>query len=146
MKLPSIQEIIHGAVWTLRRFPLVLVVATAGTFAALVLIENEATGGADWAFRVLFAALLGVPMVIGVILMGEKRRWPPGRTLGLQLAGLALLVVYALTLPANLANAPNVHVIRQFMLVVGMHLFVAVAPWLGRGEMNGFWQFNKTLF
>jgi hypothetical protein len=39
-----------------------------------------------------------------------------------------------------------VHVIRQFMLVVGMHLFVAVAPWLGRGEMNGFWQFNKTLF
>lgn len=146
MKLPSIQEILHGAVWTLRRFPLVLVVAMAGTIAALVLIEYEATGGADGAFRVLYAALLGVPMLIGIILMGEKRRWSMTLKLGLQLAGLTMLAVYAWTLPGNLSHAPNVHVIRQFMLAVGVHLFVAVAPWLGRGETNGFWQYNKTLF
>jgi hypothetical protein len=27
-----------------------------------------------------------------------------------------------------------------------MHLFVAIAPWLGRGEINGFWHFNKSMF
>lgn len=146
MKLPSLQQIADASMRTLRRFPFVLVVAAAGTAAAVIIIEHEATAESNAAFRVLFAALLGVPMLIGLTLLAEKRRWKRAAALGTQGIGVALLAVYAWTLPDHIASAPAMHVIRLLILIAGMHLFVAVAPWLGRGEVNGFWQFNKTLF
>ncbi len=146
MKLSSIQQIVHESLRTLRRFPFVLAVAAAGTVAAIVIVEYEATSESDAAFRVLFAALVGVAFLIGLALLAERRRWKQPVAMGLQAAGVVLLAAYALTLPAHLSSGPAIHVIRLLMLMTGMHLFVAVAPWLGRGEVNGFWQFNKTLF
>jgi hypothetical protein len=146
MKLPSLQQIVHESLRTLRRFPFVLAVAAAGTVAAIVIIEHEAKSESDAAFRVLFAALLGVAFLIGLALLAEKRRWKRPLTMGLQAAGIVLLAVYAWSLPEHIVSAPAMHVIRLLMLMAGFHLFVAVAPWLGRGEANGFWQFNKTLF
>lgn len=146
MKLPSIQEIIRGAVSTVRRFPFVLAVAAIGTAAAMYSIEYEATAETSEALRVLFTSLLGGPMLIGLALLAEKRRWSRRTAMALQAGGFVLLVLYAWTLPGNLATAPQSHIVRVMMHIVGMHLFVAIAPWMGRGEINGFWQFNKTLF
>ncbi len=146
MKLPSLQQIADESIQTLRRFPFVLAIAAAGTVAAIVLVENEAAAEPAETLRVLFAALLGGPLLIGLVLIAEKRRWGSVVRMILQSAGIILIAVYGWSLPEHIANAPELHAIRLLMLAVGLHLFVAVAPWLGRGEINGFWQFNKTLF
>ncbi|PLX28427.1 MAG: hypothetical protein C0600_09745 [Ignavibacteria bacterium] len=145
MRLPSIEQITRDAGQALRRFPFVLAVAAIGTLAALVLAENQSDFDNPWAFRVLFAAILGVPLLIGLKLFLEKRRSAALTAMMLQSTAIAALVVYAFTLPSQIPAAPAFHIARMFMLAVALHLFVAVAPWLGRGQANGFWQFNKAL-
>jgi len=146
MKLPSLQQILSDAMDTLRRFPFVLAVAAAGTVSAIVLIEHHGSGEFPDGLRVLYAALLGIPFLTGLALLAEKRRWETVPRTVLQAVGVLLLALYAWTLPSNIEIAPEMHAIRLLMLAVGMHLFVAVAPWLRKGEVNGFWQYNKTLF
>ncbi|MBL0177245.1 MAG: DUF4153 domain-containing protein [Ignavibacteria bacterium] len=146
MKLPSLQQIAQDAVLTFKRFPLVLLVAAMGTLASLWLADQNAPSDAPFAFRLLFTSLLGIPLLIGTALLIEKRRWNTRSGYGLNAAALLLLVAYCWSLPSDLAIAPNMHAIRLLMLAVGLHLFVAVAPYLGRGESNGFWQYNRTLF
>ncbi len=146
MKFPSFEQIAHVSARTLRRFPVVLAVAVVGVAAALVLAESEAAVPPNAAFQVLAAALAGIPLLIGLALLSEKREWSAGRSLALQALGLLLLAAYAWSLPENIVTAPEMHAIRFALLAVGLHLFVAVAPWLDRGEENAFWQFNKTLF
>jgi hypothetical protein len=146
MKLPSIQQIAQDAVVTFRRFPFVLLVAAAGTVAALWLVEHEALSDAPAAWNVLFAALLGIPLLTGAALFIEKHRVGRGTGYAVHGAALLLLAAYAWSLPSDIGIAPSMHAIRLFMLAVGLHLFVAIAPFTGRGEHNGFWHYNKTLF
>ncbi|MCZ7558088.1 MAG: DUF4153 domain-containing protein [Bacteroidia bacterium] len=146
MKFPSFEQITHEALRTLRRFPFVLLAASTGTVMALLLANSEAQPEPLWAFRVLLVAVLAVPFLTGLTLLAEKQRWSRGTSSGTQIGALILLAGYALTLPDNLPIAPQLHIIRFFMLAVALHLFVAIAPWLRRGQVNGFWHFNKTLF
>ncbi|MBN1448925.1 MAG: DUF4153 domain-containing protein, partial [Bacteroidetes bacterium] len=146
MKLPSLQQITEASLRSLGRFPFVLTVATAGTIAAIMTVEAEANGEMTSAFRVLFAALTGVPFLIGLKLLAEKRSWSTAVDVSVQICALLLLAAYAWSLPAYIPAAPAVHVIRLLLIVAGMHLFVAAAPWTGRGTINGFWHYNKILF
>jgi len=131
---------------TLRRFPYVLAIAALGTIVSIVIVEQERHGHQASAYPVLFAALLGVPFLVALKLFAEKRRWSIMRITGLQLTGVILLAAYAWSLPVDTPAAPAIHMIRFLMLVTGMHLLVAVSPWLGRGQENGFWHFNRILF
>jgi hypothetical protein len=146
MKFPSFAQITYDALRTLRRFPFVLLTAATGTAAALLLANSEPQPEPAWAFRVLLPAMLGIPLLTGLTLLAEKQGWDRNRSTLMQIGGIALLCGYAFALPANLSIAPQLHIIRFFMLAVGLHLFVAAAPWLQRGQVNGFWHFNKTLF
>ena len=117
-----------------------------GTIVSVVIIEQEAHAQQTSAYPVLFAALLGVPLLIALKLFAEKRRWSIARTSLLQGAGVLLLIGYAWSLPVDTPGAPAMHMIRFLLLAGGMHLLVAVAPWLGRGQVNGFWHYNRMLF
>ncbi|MBN2089935.1 DUF4153 domain-containing protein, partial [candidate division KSB1 bacterium] len=145
MKLPSIHQILAGAGQSFARFPLVLISAICGTAVVILLIDYEGPAEASFLFQVLFAAILGIPLLLGLALVAEKRKWSRWPSLGLQLAGIVLLLLYALTVPPHLPNAPAFHTIRLFILILGLIFFVSVAPFLGRNELNGFWQYNKTL-
>lgn len=145
MKLPSIQQAYLEAVRTARRFPLVLICSLAGVVAALVLLETNAQGKPSAAYSILPAAGLGLPLMTALALAGEKHKWSRSVSWGVQLFGLLLLVAYAFTLPTNLPNEPARHLIRFMLLAVGLILFTMTAPYLKRGEVNGFWQYNKTL-
>ena len=146
MKLPSINQILQGALRTFFRFPLVLCSALAGTIAALILMDYEGPEGPTVLFNILFAAILGIPFLLGLTLVAEKRTWGRARSLGMQLAGVVLLVGYAFTVPSTLSSGPSFHLQRLLVLSLAMHLFVSVGPFLGSGAHNGFWQYNKTLF
>jgi len=146
MKLPSVTQIVLAARATMARFPLVILTAFAGTVAILILIDYEGPPGPTFLVQVLFAAVLGIPLLTGLVLLAEKMKWSGAVALGAQIVGLILLAAYATTVPQVLTDIPAIHVIRLLILSVALHLFVAVAPYVGPGEIEEFWSYNKTLF
>jgi hypothetical protein len=146
MKLPSIHQIADEAGHSLARFPLVLINAAVGTAAAIMLIDYEGPAGASVLFKLMFAAILGIPLLFGLSQFAEKKKWKKLPSIGLQGLGILGLVLYALTVPSFMPNAPGLHTIRLLVLAIGLTFFVSVAPFFGRNELNGFWHYNKTLF
>lgn len=127
---------------TSRRFTIPLLWAVVGTVAALILVEVDSSSALR---RLVMASVLGLPLSIALTLAGERS----GRTARFVLAaaGVVVPLVYLLTLPRTIGDAsPEFHFIRFVMLVVAAHLAVSFAPYLRRGERNGFWHFNKSLF
>ena len=145
MKLPSIQQVFQESARTFQRFPIVLIDAALGTLAALILVDHEPPAQATMWFNLLFASILGLPLLLALALGAEKRRWGKTKTFALQGLGVVLLVIYAFTVPTHLMNAPAIHLLRLLILVVGLIFFLAIFPFAWPGEVNGFWQYNKTL-
>lgn len=145
MKLPSIRQIVDAAGRSFLRFPLVILNAALGTGVALVLIDHEGPPEPTVLFSILLATVLGIPLLTAVALVAETNRWGKPASLGALSLSVLLLAAYAATIPADLDGAPQIHMLRQVILTVGLLLFVAFAPFGWRGGQNGFWQFNKSL-
>ena len=145
MKLPSFELVLQGAFRTFLRFPFVLSSALLGTVSALILVDHEGPERATVLFNILFASILGIPLLFGLTIVAEKRAWGRWRSLGAQALGIALLVGYAFTVPTTLSAGPAFHMQRLLVLLIALHLFVSVGPFLSAGEQNGFWPYNKTL-
>ena len=139
------QQVMSDASRTFRRFPFVLADAAAGTIAALILLDHEGPPAATILFKILFAAILGIPFLTTIALTAEKRKWGRGISVTTQLVGVLLLAAYSITVPSDLNNAPNIHLFRLLMISAGLGFLVTFAPFSHRGEMNGFWHYNKTL-
>ncbi len=91
------------------------------------------------------ACLLGLPLSIALTLAGE--RFGPTARVITSAAGIIVPLLYLFTLPTTLGpSAPTYHYIRFGLLVAAAHLAVSFAPYLRRGQRNGFWHFNKSLF
>ena len=146
MRLPSVQQTLEEAARTFQRFPLVLLDAIIGTAAGLLLMDAEMPQGPTVLYRILFAAILGIPLLTSVSLMSEKGRWGRGAAITGQLAAVLLLVAYAFSVPTDLPSSPSIYYARFFTFAVALVLFAAFAPFLRTGEVGAFWQFNKSLF
>ncbi|HEV8200039.1 MAG TPA: DUF4153 domain-containing protein, partial [Candidatus Polarisedimenticolia bacterium] len=70
---------------------------------------------------------------------------PPTRVLSIAavLGGVAILAAYRWALGRGAGESAF---LRYLQVMLAVDLFVAIAPFLGRGEANGFWQFNRRLF
>jgi hypothetical protein len=146
MKLPSMQRISRSTLETAFRFPLPLAASFIGTAAAVIIVGHKGPAQPTPLWGLLFGGILGLPLFTGVTLYAERRQWNSVTKWIMQLVPVVLVVAYALTVPAELTEAPARHTIRLLMLAFASHLFVAVAPFCMKGQVNGFWQYNKTLF
>ena len=144
MKLPSIRQACLDARRAAERFPFVLFCALAGTIAALILIDSEPKRSVG--YPILFAAVLGLPLLTAAALFAEKRKWSPGLSLCGQLLGLLLLVGYAFSVPTVFPPEQAAFFMRFGLLAAGLVLLAMIAPYMKKGESNGFWQYNKSLF
>jgi hypothetical protein len=144
MKLPSISQVYLEVRRAARRFPFVLFCALALVITALILIETEPKQSVG--FPVLFSAMLGLPLMAALALCAEKRKLSPGLSVSTQLLGVLLLVAYGFSVPTSFPHAQVDFFMRFGLLAAGLVLLVMIAPYLKKGEMNGFWQYNKTLF
>jgi len=66
--------------------------------------------------------------------------------MGSQLLACCWLVGYGFSVPTSFPHEPAAFLIRFALLAAGLVLLVMIAPYLKKGEVNGFWQYNKTLF
>jgi hypothetical protein len=145
MRIPSVQKISRDVSETSVRFPLPLISAVAGTIAALILMDHEGPARPTVLWNILFSGVLGIPLLTGTSLFVEKTKSTTSVGWSVKIAALLLLIAYACIVPSDLSEAPGMHGIRLLLLALSAHLFVAFAPFITGNDINGFWQYNKTL-
>jgi hypothetical protein len=146
MQLPAIERLFDEAITTLKRFAWVLLFAAIGTFIGYALINREGHSGSEDLLLGLMPCFLGLPFLVAVRTWCDRKAYSWELTEGLQLGASLLMLGYYLTLPAHVDDLTPVQGYQFAALWLFFHLLVAVAPFIGQHEANGFWQFNKTLF
>lgn len=148
MKLPSFQYLLQESAATLKRFPFVIINAVIGTSIAVYLIDlpYDQLDTHPALIKWCMVTGLGIALFTALAVWAEKKKLTSMVRLVVQGMGVLILVAYYFWLPATLEDAPMIHFIRYCLFAIGLHLLVAFAPFTGKGEINGFWQYNKVLF
>ncbi len=146
MKLPSMRMAIQDARDTFVRFPAIICNAILGTAVAVILVDHEGSGEPSILFSILFATILGIPLLFSLAVYAERKnvRWP--RVLGFQAIGILLLVVYAATVPQDLTFAPTAVPGRFFLFGAALSFLMMFIPSANDTPEQTFWHFNWQFF
>ena len=145
MKFPSLKNLAEGAANTIKRYPFEVLFALAGTIAGTAQVElshlNRVNEG--WCVRILMMANLGLLLSLSATLYTQSVGIPTGkrRIIKWVAAIFAVSLIFIIDPSAREADYT-----RFFLMSLAFHLLVAFAAFTGRGQIQGFWQFNKTLF
>ena len=145
MKIPSIHQVVLDGRQSFARFPLVLINAMMGTVVTILLIEHEGPPAASVLFNIVYAALLGIPLLLAIALLIERRQWPVQYAIVAQILGTALLVAYGVTTPSYLNDIPLCQLDRFLLFFAAAHCLVVSLPFSGGTGQNGMWRFAMAL-
>ena len=149
LKIPTINTLIGGAFATIKRFPLTVLCAVAAACILIYMTHDEWRFGKESIYynliKVLMCCELGLPLFMGFALLSEMRKQSLIQKWVLQFIALALITIYFFTI-GDIDSFKIVYVARYILFLITVHLFVSFAPFLVFGQLNGFWQYNKTLF
>ena len=143
MKFYSIELIIHQAAKAFRRFPMALTCAILSATLLIYMVDEDT----DFKDNVhLFYALqtlwLGMVAYLGLSVFSERYTMRTTTVIMLNMAVAALMVYYFYAQP-EFYTVKSVS--RFIILLIAAHLGVSFAPFLVNTEVNGFWQYNKSL-
>ena len=139
-KLPPVRRLLSDGWAAAQRFPeAVLCGLVAGTAGAAGI---DAADERFW-FRICFAATLGLPLFVTLVLTGERRGWTGAWRWAARAGGAALLVAWW---AASGGWQMNIIPVRFVHTALTLHLAAASLPYLGAREPWGFWQYNRALF
>lgn len=145
MKFLSLKTLRENAFHSLLRFPLALLFAFGGTIVSVIMV-GASSSDLEGLGRVLLTCFLGLPCLLGCHLYAE-RTTSKFQKLLLPIVGLIAVAIY------GFCFAPVAGIFRDvktsiifFVLNICMHLWVALAPYMGKKELLGFWRFNEVLF
>jgi hypothetical protein len=145
MRFPSIKTLTEGFLSTLKRYPFELLFALAGTIAGTIEVELKHLNRIDegWLVRLVMTANLGLLLSLSATLFTQSREMSKRNSFLIKLGAaiFASSLIFIIDPTAREADY-----IRFFLLSLAFHLLVAFAAFTGKGQVNGFWQFNKTLF
>ncbi len=145
MKFPSIKTLTEGAKNTITRFPLELCFALIGTIAAIVYIELSRLNrpAESWCIRLILMANLGLLLTLSATLYTESRGITGKQNWLIKIVAVAVAIFMLFILkPAEREG----DWVRFFLICLALHLLVAYAAFTQRERIQGFWQFNKSLF
>jgi hypothetical protein len=145
MKFPSIKSLAESVKNTLLRFPFEIAFALAGTIAATIYLHREQYFGSIEGpyLRIIMTSNMGLLLSLSATLFTESR--------DIKFASKIIFKIIVAIAGACLFFAINPQLrsydyLRFFMLSLGFHFLVAFAAFISKGHIQGFWQFNKTLF
>jgi hypothetical protein len=144
-RFPSFEYIYKNALSTFLRFPPALLSAAMGTIAAVHLVESTGSIRDTVEMKLILVAALGLPLFIALTIFGEKESWSRKTTIIVQALAVIALVLYYISLPPDIAR-PLRTIVRFLLLDIGLHFLVAFLPFIRGKQVNGFWQYNKSLF
>lgn len=144
MKLPSIYSLWLSAKQVVLRFPLQVLAAVVGTGVCCYLADSHK--GAieeEYLSKIVLICNLALTFLLSADLYAELNGFDAKKKWGLR--GLVLLICTGLYFALH-PICFTADLYRVAFLAVAGHLLVAFAPFIRKGTLNGFWQFNKTLF
>jgi len=144
MKLPSVSTLWQNFKSVVFRFPLQVLIALLATgiwcYLAGPGIKMELNQNL---LKLLLLCNLGLTLLLALDTYAESRSLNSKSKWLTRVLGVALLVaLYFLIDPFKYL----IDVFRVALFAFAFHLLVAFAPFIKRGNLNGFWQYNKTLF
>ena len=148
MKIPSIKYLTDEAVRSVKRFPLTIISAFLGVSIAVYLVEiDQNFSDILPLFNLLLVSALGLVLFLSVSIYRDKVEIPKLPIWILNVISFVILTLIYFTLPTS-GEATNVGqpYVRYTIYNVIAHLLVSFVPYFSKGEVNGFWQYNKMLF
>lgn len=142
LKLPSIHSLWLSLLKVVYRFPLQVLVAVAATIAGCLLVDAD-TVPERQLILFLCSCNLALTLLLAGDLYAEVNQLNPLKKWGLRLVAIVICGALYLVLKPSFYLAD---VYRIGMLSLAFHLLVAFAPYINKGNVNGFWQYNKSLF
>jgi hypothetical protein len=122
------------------RFPGVMLCAIVGAVAAIALVETDGSEG--W-LKLFLSAQLGIPFMFAITLAGEARGWSATRVWVLRAIAALALAGYGVTFDQHY---DVVSFTRHAQYTIGALLLVAFLPFRIQDQLNGFWQYHRSLF
>ncbi|MGH8015928.1 MAG: hypothetical protein ACREBV_07035, partial [Candidatus Zixiibacteriota bacterium] len=144
-RFPSFDYLFTSGRATFARFPLTLMSGIIGTVAGMALVESQGGPEFNYLEKIMLVCSLGLPLFTTLACYAEKSGWTKQKNLLLQIAGAAFLAGYYFTLSQDIDD-PFYHLQRYLLLNIAFHFAVAFLPYLGGQQVQGFWQYNKSLF
>lgn len=144
MKLPSVYSLWLSAKQVVLRFPLQVLAALIATGICCYLADSHK--GAieeEYLSKIILICNLALTFLLSVDLYTEVRGLDAKKKWGLRLLVLLICIGLYFSLHPMRFTAD---LYRVAFLALAGHLLVAFAPFIRKGTLNGFWQFNKTLF
>lgn len=141
----SISSAINNAGNIFTRFYITLFYAVVGACLKVYALEFLADNHSKiYLFNNLyFTSMLGIVLSISITLFSEREKFNFGLKLILQLIGGGVLAYYFVNMPEEWSV---IEIKRAFLYIIALHSLVSFAPFIKSGNLNGFWQFNKTIF
>lgn len=143
---PSIQSVIKTALDSFVKFPFVLTMAIAGTIISIYTVDLHnytVHHKLNNLYNLIIVCGLGISFLFSLELLSKVNMLNNKARILLQIVGIIVLGLYYITLPKNEILSQY---IRFYLLFLASHLWVAFVLFMRRGTINGFWQFNKSLF
>jgi hypothetical protein len=127
---------------TISRFPFTVAASLFSSILAIVLISY--TPKTDYHIKTLLCGYLAIPLFFSIEAFNERKysnRWFSIA------AGIVFMVIFWFFF--EIENPPELsrkNFVVFLVLNLCFHLLAAVAPYLQKGDVAAFWQYNKTLF
>ncbi|SMC72039.1 DUF4153 domain-containing protein [Pedobacter africanus] len=145
LKLPSLHALWLSFLRVVARFPLQAIVALAASIAWCYVVDIPYTNPhrEEQLMEFLAVCNLALTLLLAADLYAEVNHFGKAKQWSLRLLMVLLCAgLYFLLKPYfYLAD-----MYRLGLLAFAFHLLVAFAPFIGKGSLNGFWQYNKSLF
>ena len=146
MKRIPLNRILSDAVTTLRRFPLVILVAIIGSISEILVVSSQRysdpTSNGEF---LTFTTTLGVALFFCIDVFCESKKIRILQRAIISAFALVLLTAYFFLIH-NSERINDQMVLRHIILMAGLHFCASYAPYTSKGKTNGFWQYNKSLF
>lgn len=147
MKFPSLHRLNEESLKAAQRFPLSLLSSIAATILLIYIVEKDTFTDNLPLLNLLMTLALGIPLFFSVEIFSEKTKFTFGKKIFFWGLGLIALALIYLSFPTDLSpGTTRAPYIRYVIYNLALHLTVSFVPFLKKGKLEGFWNYNKTLF
>ncbi len=145
MKLPSLHALALTTTSTCKRFPLAVVFTITGCWFGILINHLPYENGNQHHYytNIAMSAYLGMLLAISVAIYNESRNFFQKTKILTGVFVIILIIAYYASLSDHFTL---ISVIRFILFMTGLHLLVAFLPFIPKGGVNGFWQYNKSIF
>ena len=146
-QLFSLRRITAGIVSAIANYPLVIIMAVALGAESIWLIHHEETDLFDEALPWMLAQGMGISLFFALHTVSRYRKLSRAVTGGILALGIGVLYLIGYHFDYMMSMVfEETMVLEVFGYALASHLLVAFLPFFHKNTLNGFWQYNKSLF